>query len=126
MTLINNQSRRLRAFKHLHLTTSLAVLLYSHLALRFIMAQPKRSRTVWDTPQELRMIELLMSLKSTADNGSANFKKSQLTQVADTLNKEFTQVGAPKSHANVQTRWNRVSTLLVIEKGAYSCNPASS
>ncbi|KIL60659.1 hypothetical protein M378DRAFT_180376 [Amanita muscaria Koide BX008] len=72
------------------------------------MAQSKRNRTAWDTPQELRMIALLTSVKSTADDGAATFKKPQLTQVADALNKEFTQLGAPKTSLNVQTKWNKI------------------
>lgn len=107
--IIDNRNQQLKAFEHLHLTTSVAVLLYSHLALRFFMSQTKKARTTWDTPQELRMIALLTSVKTTADHGSATFKKAQLTQVADTINKEFIQLGAPKTHSNIQTKWSKVS-----------------
>lgn len=108
--IIDNRNQRL-AFEHLHLATSLTVLLYSYLTLRFIMSQPKKARTTWDTPQELRMIALLTSVKTTADHGAATFKKAQLTQVADAINREFTQLGAPKTHSNIQTKWSKVSAV---------------
>ena len=46
--------------------------------------------TKWDTDQDLHMICLLTTLKSSPDVGSVNFKMAELNRVAETFNKEFT------------------------------------
>lgn len=109
--IIDNRNRRLRAFKSLHLTTSLAILLYSRRSLRFLMSASGRPHTKWDTQQDLRMLELLAHIQSTLNVAGATFKKAQLTQVADVLNQQFQQEGAPKNHSNVLHRFNKVATL---------------
>ena len=106
--IINNQDQCLKAFKRLHFLTSLAVLLYCYFALHLSMSGSKMQgpNTKWDTDQDLHMIHLLTILKSSPDVGSANFKMAGLNQVAETLNKEFTQAGGPKTAKNVGSCWN--------------------
>ena len=109
--IINNQDQHLEAFKWLHLLTLLAVLLYCYFALHLSMSGLKMHipNTKWDMDQDLHMICLLTTLKSSPDVGSANFKMAELNQVAETLNKEFTQAGGLKTAKNVGSHWNQVS-----------------